>query len=239
MSDKIRVALADDELAARKRLTRLLEAMPEVEVVGVFESAAELLASPNLERADVLLLDINMPDLTGLDAAAMLSVEDAPYVIFVTAHSDHALAAFELGALDYVLKPVDAGRLKRAIERARRALGRDGAERAQFERLAVATRKGIVLVDPAAIASASYDGQLVTLNAGGTELMTDWKLADLEARMPDGLLLRVHRRYLLNLAHVERLEPLDDGGYTAVCKTGARIPIARQAARTLRKRLGL
>jgi two-component system LytT family response regulator len=236
----LRVALADDEAMARKRLSRLVESLKDAELVGAFESATELLeALPGLQ-ADVVLLDIQMPELTGLDAAALLAQEGGPYVIFVTAHSEHALTAFEHGALDYVLKPVDVARLAQALARARRMLPRShDAEPELPPRLAIQTMKGIVLVDPQQISHAVYDGQLVTLCAAGRNIVTDWSLSELETRVPGGLLLRVHRRYLLNLAEVERLEPVEDGGYNAVTRAGAVVPVARQAARVLRKRLGL
>ena len=114
----LRVALADDELVARKRATRLLEALPGVAVVGVYASADEVLARIAEDDVDVLVLDIQMPGLSGLDAHALLP-DDGPEVIFATAHPEHAVEAFELGAVDYVLKPIEAGRLGKAIERAR------------------------------------------------------------------------------------------------------------------------
>jgi two-component system LytT family response regulator len=234
--ERLRVALVDDEATARKRLARLLEALPNVEIVGAFESAQELLNALPESQADVVLLDIQMPDLNGLDASALI---DGPYVIFVTAHSEHALTAFDRGALDYILKPVDAARLKRAIERAARVLGRTATHDNLPERLAITTLKGVTLLDPQLITYAVYDGQLVTLHTADKSIVTAFTLAELEARIPDGLLMRVHRRYLLNLAKVERLEALSDGGYTAITHSQQSIPIARQAARVLRKRLNL
>jgi DNA-binding LytR/AlgR family response regulator len=240
MPETLRIALADDEAMARKRLSRLVESLKDTELVGAFESASELLQSLPGLKADVVLLDIQMPELTGLDAAALLAQEEGPYVIFVTAHSEHALTAFEHGALDYVLKPVDVARLAQALARARRLITRNPeAEPELPSRLGVQTVKGIILIDPQEISHAVYDGQLVTIWAGGRSIVTDWSLSDLETRVPEGLLLRVHRRYLLNLSEVERLEPLEDGGYNAVTRAGVMVPVARQAARALRRRLGL
>src|SRR6476620_6496757 len=118
----LRVVLADDELVARRRLTRLLEAMGQVVVVGTYENAHDLLKALPETQPDVVLLDIQMPELTGLEASSLID-DSGPYVIFVTAHSEHALDAFELGALDYLLKPVEPARLLRALDRARRARG--------------------------------------------------------------------------------------------------------------------
>jgi two-component system LytT family response regulator len=240
MAEQLRVALVDDELVARRRLARLVEAQHDVELVGSYASARELLAALPTLQADVVLLDIQMPELTGLEASALIDAQGGPYVIFVTAHSEHALEAFERGALDYLLKPLDEVRLGRALARVRRARG--GAVAAPTsapERLALSTHRGVLMLDPASIDHAAYDGQLVTLRVGDRDLVCDWSLAELEARVPDAALLRVHRRYLLNLRAVDRLEPLADGGYIAHTKAGAQVPIARQAARALRRRLDL
>ncbi|MEM6995685.1 MAG: LytTR family DNA-binding domain-containing protein [Myxococcota bacterium] len=240
----LRVALADDELIARKRATRLLEALPGVTVVGAFASADELLARIAEGDVDVVLLDIQMPGLSGLDAHALLP-EDGPEVIFATAHPEHAVEAFELGAADYVLKPIEAGRLGKAIERvrARQAL----ATRPEGETLAVrpnripvSTRDGIVLVDPVDVSHAVFDGSLVTLHTnGGDAHLVDGTLQDLQGRLPDDRFERVHRRALVNLREVALLKPTETGGYVAETKRGGQVPVSRQSARKLRRWLGL
>lgn len=240
MAERLRVALVDDELLARKRLSRLVEAMPEAELVGVFASARELLSALPALGCDVVLLDIHMPELDGLAASSLLDAQGGPYVVFVTAHSEHALQAFEHGALDYLLKPVDEARLARALGRVRRGASASAAHPAESATaLALPTHRGVLLVEPSRIDHAAYDGQLVTVRTDDREIVSAWSLTELEARVPDGILWRVHRRYLLNLRAVERLEPLPDGGYVAHTRAGARVPIARQAARALRRRLGL
>jgi two-component system LytT family response regulator len=168
-------------------------------------------------------------------------------VVLCTAHPDHALAAFELGAADYVMKPIEAGRLKRALGRARAALvarqraPRTGAESPPpvFARLAIPTRQGIVLVDPRDVSHAMLDGELVSIVVGSATYLSDQPLGDLQERLPRELFERVHRRALLNLEHVVRLEPNDTGGFVAHTRAGATVEVSRQAARELRKRLGL
>lgn len=237
MKDKLRVLIADDELLARRRLTRLLSAMPDVELAGECASGEEVLARVRAGGVDVLLLDIHMPGLTGLDAMALLPAE-GPYVIFCTAHSSHAVEAFDAGAVDYVLKPVEAARLQKALERA-------GARRAavagadSVQRLAIPMRQGIVLVDPREISHAVLDGELVTVSTAQGDYLTDFTLQELEEKLPPGLLERVHRRALLNLDHVVRLEPLETGGFTARTRRGQAVDVSRQAARALRRRFGL
>lgn len=235
MKPVLRVLAADDELLARKRLERLLSATPGVEFLGACASAEELLQRLREEDCDVVVLDIRMPGLTGLEASALLP-EDGPVVIFATAHAEHAVEAFEVGAVDYVVKPVEAGRLQRALERARRQLMPAGAEAP--ERLAVETRQGVLLLDPAQITHVEVDGALtavVSLEQG--RVLTDASLGALLPRLTG--FERVHRRALVNLGRVRRLEPQDSGGYLAHLEGGGAVPVSRQVARRLRRRLGL
>jgi two-component system LytT family response regulator len=242
MTQTLRIALADDESTARRRLSRLLDAMPGVEVVGTHEGAQGVLDQLQDEAIDVLVLDIQMPGLSGLEAHALMGA-DAPYVIFATAHPQHAIEAFELGAVDYVLKPIEASRLGKAIERARAHVHRSAtADTAAdpYDRVPVVTRDGIVLLDPPAISHAVFDGTLVTVHTtAGDSHLTDATLADLHARLPDGGFDRVHRRVLLNLHEVSVLRPTSSGGFVAVTRGGAEVPISRQSARRMRKALGL
>lgn len=234
----LRVIVADDELQARKRLARLLDAMPDVEVAAVCASGEEVLALLPSLRPDLLLLDISMPGLSGLETRALAADgEDGPAVVFVTAHARHAVEAFDLGAVDYVLKPVTAARLARAIARAREGRRRARGAATDLARIAIETRKGIVLLDPAEIVVARFDGALVTIVSRTESWMTSLTLAELATRLPGGF-ERVDRRHLLNLAQVARLAPQAGGGYLAVTAGGLEVPVSRQVGRDLRKRLG-
>jgi two-component system, LytTR family, response regulator len=236
----LRVLAADDELLARKRLERLLGAMPGVEFLGACASAEELLARLDVEDCDVAVLDIQMPGLTGLEAGALLP-EDGPLVIFVTAHEGHALEAFEIGAVDYVVKPVEAARLSRAIERARRRLTPEtapGPAAVGVERLPLETSQGVLLLDPAQITHVEIEGALtavVSLEQG--RVLTEASLGKLSDKLAG--FERVHRQALVNLARVRRLEPAPSGGYVAHLDGDAAVPVSRAVARRLRRRLGL
>jgi DNA-binding LytR/AlgR family response regulator len=236
---RLRVAVVDDEAIARKRLVRLLSELPDVDVVLACDGPQALLDELETVEADLLLLDIQMPGMTGLELHGRLGT-DAPYVIYATAHPEHAIDAYDAGAIDYVLKPVDAARLGRAIERARGLLERAAAPLPRADRaarVAVEVRGGIVLLAPEQISHCSFDGQLVTLHVGGREVVTDRALAELETLLSPHGFERVHRRYLVNLHRVVRLEDEDSGGYTAHCDDGATLPVSRQVARQLRRRL--
>jgi two-component system LytT family response regulator len=239
---KLRVLIADDEAMARKRLARLLAAMPDVDVVAECDSGDAALSALETLEVDLAVLDIQMPGLSGLDvssAAAELGVE----VVFASAHSEHAITAFERGVVDYVVKPVDAERLAVAVGRARERLARSEtpalAPVPHSDRLAVTVRGEVRLVAVADIAFAALEGSLVRLKVRDEELWTDLSLHDLERRLAPSGFVRVHRRALLNLAQVDRLRPLSTGGYVAITRAGDEVPVSRQEARRLRRRLDI
>lgn len=232
----MRVLIADDEALARKRLTRLCSAIQGVEIVGECQDGEQVLERVAKGDVELVLLDIHMPNLSGLDALALLP-EDGPRVVFTTAHAEHALAAFEHGAADYVLKPVEAGRLAKAIERVRVQLGARAGSNGGLDKLPIETRKGLLLLDPSELSHAIIQGELVDLHTDRGVLSTDLRLADLEKRLPH--LERVHRRALVDLSRIERLESQPTGGYVAHMKDGSRVAISRASARVLRRRLGL
>jgi two-component system LytT family response regulator len=233
----LRVLIADDELLARKRMTRLAAALDGVEVVGACESGAEVLDRVAEDPVDVVLLDIQMPGLTGLDASQLLPA-GGPAVIFTTAFPEHALQAFDIGAADYLLKPIDAARLSKALDRVR---ARRRPAPAPTGQLALPTRKGVRLVSPDSLLCALFDGTTVwaSLQVDGAveRLMVDLTLSELEDRLPSPPFLRTHRRALVNLDAVELLEPQDSGGYLACLRGGPKVAVSRAVSRELRRRL--
>lgn len=237
----LRVLIADDEAMARKRMTRLARALEGVEVVGAVEDGQQVLDAVAEEPLDLLLLDIQMPGLTGLDASALLP-GDGPTVVFTTAHPEHALAAFDLGAADYLLKPVDAARLKKAVDRVRSQRATEGGspQAAGLERVALPTRRGVRLVAPRDLACATFDGTALTVHlASDEQIFADLTLSQLEDRLPAPPFVRTHRRALVNLNLVEELEDQPSGGYLARLRSGRRVAVSRAVARSLRRRLGL
>jgi two-component system, LytTR family, response regulator len=239
----LRVLVCDDELIARRRAARLLSEQPGVEVVAECASGGEVLARLAAEDVDLVVLDIQMPGMTGLETALQMP-EDRPYLIFLTAHPEHAVAAFDVGATDYLVKPVDEVRLRKALDRARRRLdaplGRDAHEAAApLARLAITTRTGVVLLGPGEVTHAVFDGQLVTVHTRDRAILADATLQELEQRLSAPHFERVHRRAIVNLLHVERLEPVLSGGYVARIAGGKSVDVSRQAARRLRRRLGI
>jgi two-component system LytT family response regulator len=234
--------IADDEAVARKRLARLLGALADVEVVGQCADAEQVLSVVRAGGVDVVLLDIQMPELSGLEALQLFPA-DGPAVIFCTAHAAHAVSAFDVGAVDYLLKPIDGARLRKALDRARRRAPRPAeappAASTSLDRLALPTRQGIVLVDPREVTHAELADELVTVYAAGKEYLSALSLQELEGRLPASTFVRVHRRALVNLTHVVRLQPNEVGGFLAETTGGHSVEVSRQAARDLRRRLGL
>lgn len=243
MTMVLRVLVCDDELIARRRASRLLSEQADVEIVAECASGEEVLAKLAVEDVDLVVLDINMPGMTGIEAV-MRMPEDRPYLIFLTAHPEHAVEAFDLGATDYLVKPVDEARLEKALDRARRQLAaplrRDVRPAgAPLARLAITTKAGVVLLGPDEVTHAIFDGQLVTVHTRDRAILSDATLQELEDRLSTAYFERVHRRAIVNLLHVERLEPVMSGGYIARVAGGKTVDVSRQAARKLRRRLGI
>lgn len=241
----LRVLICDDELMARKRVLRLLGEIGGIEATIECESGEQVLERLAQEEVDIAILDVNMPGLSGIETVLAMP-EDRPYIVFLTAHPEHAVKAFELGAVDYVMKPVDDARLAKAVDRARTFLDHGPkTEEPKLTKLAIATHDGAALVSPSEITHATFDGTLVTVHTSSRTILTDDTLQDLEAKLGRaGSFERVHRRAILNLDHVERLESVDSGGYVACLspqggQPGKRVDVSRQSARKLRRRLGL
>jgi len=249
----LRILIADDEEIARKRLARLLKSVEGVDVRGECADGVSVLKRVAEGDIDVVLLDIQMPGLSGLEAMALLP-DDGPYIVFCTAYAEHAVTAFDVGAIDYLLKPIEGERLNKALQRARsrealdrfhaevnaqRAKVRAGETTPAFRRLAIPTQQGIVLVDPRDVSHALLEGELVTIHVTGQKYFTDFSLQTLLEKLSDFPFERVHRKAIVNLEHVVHLEPCQTGGYIARTRGGHPIEISRQAARALRKRLGL
>lgn len=236
----LRVLVVDDEALARKRLVRLLSSIPDVLVAGECSSAEEALDRIHEGGVDVVLFDIQMPELSGMEAHGLLP-EGGPHVIYVTAHAEHALLAFDLGATDYILKPVEPERLRKALDRVR---AKAPAPEAQTppgapKRLAFEAEGGLILLAPEEIHYALLEGELVTLKHEGGVLLSTLSLQEVERRVGPGVLFRAHRRILINLDRVRRLEGNESGGYLAHMHDGRTLEVSRQSARLLRQKLGV
>ena len=234
MNGALRVLVADDELLARKRLMRLLGAMPEVTVAAECTDGDEVLERVRSDAIDLVLLDIEMARLSGVETLALLG-ETGPMVVFATAHPQHALSAFDNGAVDYLLKPIEPARLRRAIDRARQRRPADSAQ-PSATRIALPTRRGLEVIAASDVLYACVEGETVSVHTQRGVFVTDFRIRALAEKLPSAGFMRVHRRVLLNLQHLVALRPIGASGYEAELSDGAVVPIARSVARALRAR---
>jgi two-component system LytT family response regulator len=237
----IRVAIIDDEPLARAALRVALEADPEVEVVGdcIGVDAPALIEQA---RVELVFLDVQMPEVDGFQVLAALEPEALPAVVFVTAHDEYAVRAFEVHAIDYLLKPFDDARLFTALARAKERLARPGTaaseqllellhERARqhkhVERFLVRARGKVVAVrtqDIDWIESADY---YATLHVGDVTHLVRQTMADLEASLDGQRFVRVHRQAIVNIDRVREIHPLFRGDCTLVLADGTQVRLSR------------
>jgi DNA-binding LytR/AlgR family response regulator len=225
----------------------MLERLPGVEVCGEAGDGVDALARIAELAPDVVLLDVRMPGLDGIEVAAR--AERLPPIVFTTAHDEYALRAFELAAVDYLLKPVKAERLRGALERVRERAGSAGAAKLRdvLERLVrpaeprplTARSGGIVrIVDPREVTRIRAADRYSLVQLRGAELVLDESLAALEERLRELGFVRTHRAELVNLRHVRALREGADGP-VAELSDGQHAQVSRRLAPELRRRLGI
>ena len=249
----MRILIVDDEAPARRRLASMLEeiASEDVEIIGEADNGMTALELARSSRPDVILLDIAMPEVDGFDVARHLA-EPRPLIIFQTAYHEHALQAFDHGALDYVVKPVRKERLARAIERARARLAAlrvpgawdaasladlghaVGYQPARPARLLVRQGAGHRLTPLSDIMRFSAADGVVYAHTSSSTTIVDYTLADLEARL-GGQFLRASRSDLVNASHVVRILSNGDGSATLEITGGASVHVSRRRAGEVRQ----
>ncbi|NNC21573.1 response regulator transcription factor [Corallococcus exiguus] len=234
----MKVLIADDERLARAELRRLLTAFPEVEVVGEATHVDETCERVEALAPDLLLLDIQMPGGTGFDVLDRL--EAPPDVVFTTAHDAHALRAFQVNALDYLLKPIEAARLAEALERVRqrgRAQRAVGAPVTPLERVFVRDGERCWLVALSQVPLFSSEGNYARLHLPDAEPLLARSLNHLEDRLDPARFFRASRQHLINLDFVEALEPGPGGTLIARLRGGREVEMSRRQSQRFRERL--
>jgi len=226
----VKILAVDDERPALEDLARLLRAAPEVADVDLAADGREALAALGERRYDALFLDVRMPGLDGVELARVLrSFNDPPVVVFVTAYENAAVEAFELRALDYLLKPVSRARIAEALHRVVAARTPDEDEVVPVD---TARGGGTRLLRRSAIRHLQAHGDYVRVVSDDGRFLLRGPIGELERRWPDWL--RVHRAFLVNPARVVELRPA-----ALVLDDGSEVPVARRNAATVRRRLGL
>jgi len=256
-ADKVRVVIADDERPARSFLASILRTFKDVEIVGEAANGMEAVTLIESRQPDLALLDLQMPEVDGLGVVRLLKKNKMPLVAFVTAFDEYAVRAFELNAVDYVLKPVEAARLRQTIDRARERLEREeykseAKERVQaaaadyeaaggrplLERIPVRRQDEIVLVPVRQIVSVVADGELLHIRTTADETHTiSYRLRDLAARLEPTQFVRLSRGTIVNIDMIRRIIRMPGGMFTVVLSDDQEFAVSRLQSRLLRDQL--
>ena len=240
---KFRALVVDDEPPARLRLRGFLRAEPDFELVGECGSGAQAVEAIQAERPDVVFLDVQMPRLSGFEVCGAVGVDRMPLVVFVTAYDEYALRAFEVHAVDYLLKPFDQARFQRALQQVRRRLSASGGIpwrdqlKAMVEELrgvpagpemwAVRSGGRVVFVSLEELDWVEAEGNYVRLHLGTQHHLVRETLGWCEQRLPAQRFLRISRSALVNLSHVREMQPLFYGEYAVILRNGTRLTLSR------------
>ena len=265
----IRVLVVDDEPLARQRVVDMLDREPDVAVVGERDNGPDAVEAIRTLRPDLVFLDVQMPGMTGLDVVRAIGAEAMPLVIFVTAYDRHALEAFEVAALDYLVKPFDDERLEQALHRARRSLELQEVERLRsrllavlqeepperradppplspaeqrseyIQRIPVEMRGKVRVVPVGEIDFIIASGPYAELYSGERKYVIRESMQNLEDRLDPAAFIRVHRSVIVRLELIETLHKGAGGDYEVQLKSGRRLRVSRSRLEALERKLGV
>jgi two-component system LytT family response regulator len=251
----IRAFVVEDEQPALERLTGFLENIPDIEIAGTSASGKEAVERIDALEPDLVFLDIHLPDISGIDMLHLLSHE--PEIIFTTAYDQYAIKAFELRAVDYLLKPFSEERFKEAVDRVRDKIKAQEGEASGIEdirqlfsswnpqqqylkRIPSKIGDKIYILPDENIVYFASENKLVFAFLTDSKYMLNYTLEELQARLDPEQFFRIHRSTIVNLNYVKTIEPWFGGGYkmTVNDKKRTELTISRQAGKQLRKKLG-
>ena len=240
---KIRTLIVDDEPLARERLRKLLQDEPEIEFVGECADGVDAVNTIQKLSPDLVFLDVQMPELDGFGVVAKIDAARMPAIVFVTAHDKFALKAFEVHALDYLLKPFDRERfqiaLRRAVDHIHRGQPKELGERLDSlmaelkgkskpaERLTVKTGGRIFFLKTETIDWIEASDNYVNLHAGNESHLLRETMAALEARLSPDTFLRISRSTIVNVERIQELQPMFHGEYVIILRNGTRLTLSR------------
>ena len=255
--NKLRIIIADDERPARHFLKSILEQFEDAEIVGEAENGAGAIEIIKETKPDLALLDLQMPEISGLEVVKFLRKSELPLVAFVTAHDEFAVRAFELNAVDYLLKPIEKSRLRETLNRVHERLEQTDFQAREaanlkaaitnyeenspvtfIRRIPIRRRDEIYLIPIFEIASIVADGELLHLTDLFNKSFTiNFRLKDLEMKIEPGKFVRLSRSALVNLEAIEKISPMPGGTYAVLLKNGQEITSSRLQSRILREKL--
>ena len=259
---QIRVLIVDDEPGARRRIDRLLQKEPDMEVIGQVGTGYHALEWINEQKPDLVFLDVQMPKMTGIEVVRNIGPDSMPAVVFVTAYDQYAVKAFELAALDYLMKPFDDERFEQTLSRIRQTINHKPnhglADRLEslletlhqstefeastpkyIERIAVEVRGQLRIVPIKNIDYISASGNYVDLHVGNEKLLVREQMQKLEAKLPPKLFFRIHRSSIVRLSEIERLIVNPGGDYSVRLRNGKFLKVSRNRWGELAVRLGI
>jgi two-component system LytT family response regulator len=235
----VRAIIADDEPLARERVRSFLAGEADVEIVAECSNGAQTVKAAEEHRPDLLFLDVQMPRLNGFEVLEALGSAQLPVVIFTTAHDEHAIRAFEVNALDDLLKPFTETRFKTAVQRARDQLEKSGRRERSSQiaglvnhvhtatpgggRILVRFPERIVFLKPDEIDHAEAAGNYVILHAGKERHIVRETTAAMEARLTPAGFMRISRSLIVNLARIREVQPVGPSQYSVLLKNGTRL----------------
>lgn len=253
-SPKIRVLLVDDEPLAREMLREMLQGDDDVEIVGESCNGREALDAIHTLEPDLIFLDVQMPEVGGFEVLAALGKEKAPYVIFVTAYDQYAVRAFEVQALDYLLKPFDQERFDASWERAKVQLRRDRnggmdqriitlleelkAGNKYLERLVIKAAGRIYFLETNEIDWIEAEGNYVSVHSAKKSHLLRETISSLEAQLDPKKFVRIHRSSIVRLDYIQELQPWFHGEYRVILQDGTQLTLSRNHRDKLQEALG-
>lgn len=254
--DKIRIIIADDERPAREFLKNVLREFEDAELVGEAADGVEAVEIIKREKPDLALLDMQMPEVSGLEAVKSLQKNQMPLIAFITAHDEYAVRAFEVGAVDYLLKPIEKGRLRETLNRAHERLEQtdwrekesenikaaaniyDNSRTEFLERIPVKKRDEIFLIPVGEVVSVVADGELLHITTKNNErFVINFRLKDLQGRLEPNKFIRLSRGALVNLEMIEKISPLPGGTFQITLVNNQQLNSSRLQSRILREQL--
>lgn len=244
----MRVLIADDESPARDKLQRWLSEQRDIEVVARSEDGLQAAAAIERLRPDVAYLDIQMPGLNGLEVAAQLEQDTAPLIVFVTAFDEHAVKAFDLNAIDYLLKPYDKDRLLRSLTRVRDRLGNAESRTSAVitargqtnssDRLLVPEGERLQLIDSTSIDWLEADDNYVHVHTANRDYLLRRTLQDLLSQLGEQRFARIHKSAAVNISAISSFTPLFKGDYEVSLRNGRTLRLSRRYKDALFARMG-
>ncbi|MEO5894767.1 MAG: LytTR family DNA-binding domain-containing protein [Vicinamibacterales bacterium] len=246
--------IVDDEPLARERLASLLSAEPDIDVIGQCRDGEEAVLGIQQHKPDLVFLDVQMPALNGFEVIDAVGSEHMPLVIFVTAYDQHALRAFQVRALDYLLKPFDRERFQEALQRAREHIQRDETgdvgrrllalvkdlrrDQPKTDRLVVKSGGRLFFLRTDEIDWVEASGNYVRLHVGTTSHLLRETMNAIEGRLDAEKFFRIHRCRIVNMERIQEMQPWLNGEYAVVLRTGTRLTLSRGYREKLQERLG-